>query len=140
MKHVNLIFFNLIFFFSNGLLCVKDFGILMKRNSMATERQCNTYNQKTRAARKSSPRHKVKIHHFFFLIYSNTVYLPVCVTYHKGAFIIYLEGGLWWFWGGWGGGGHSFSLLWFRGGCGKFPTKTTSSIMGGQPFFGFASF
>ena len=107
----------------------------MKRNSMATERQCNTYNQKTRAARKSSPRHKVKIHHFFFLIYSNTVYLPVCVTYHKGAFIIYLEGGLWWFWGGWGGG-HSFSLLWFRGGCGKFPTKITSSIGGGgQPFF-----
>ena len=26
------------------------------------------------------------------------------------------------------------------GGCGKFPTKITSSIRGGQPFFGFASF
>ena len=34
------------------------------------------------------------------------------------------------------GGGHSFSLLWFRGGCGKFPTKITSSIGGGgQHFF-----
>ena len=34
------------------------------------------------------------------------------------------------------GAGHSFSLLWFRGGCGKFPTKITSSIGGGgQPFF-----
>ena len=33
-------------------------------------------------------------------------------------------------------GGHSFSLLWFRRGCGKFPTKITSSIGGGgQPFF-----
>ena len=48
-----------------------------------------------------------------------------------GAFIIYLEGGLWWFWGG----SHSFSLLWFRGGCGKFPTTITSSIGGANHFF-----
>ena len=36
-----------------------------------------------------------------------------------------------------GAGGHSFSLLLFSGGCGKFPTKITSSIGGGggQNFF-----
>ena len=28
-------------------------------------------------------------------------------------------------------GGHSFFLLWFRGGCGKFPAKITSNIRGG---------
>ena len=61
---------------------------------MATERQCNTYNQKTRAARTSSPWAQGKNSSIFFFFYSNTVYLPVCVTYHKGAFIIYLEGGL----------------------------------------------
>ena len=54
------------FFFSNGLLCFKDFGILMKRNSMATERQCNTYNQKTRAARTSSPWAQGKNSSIFF--------------------------------------------------------------------------
>ena len=61
--------------------------------------------------------------------YAQTVNRAVCPyswTSRKGAFIIYLEGGLWWFWGG----GHSFSLLWFRGGCGTFPTKITSSIGG----------
>ena len=31
------------------------------------------------------------------------------------------------------------TMIW-GGGCGKFPTKITSSIKGGQPFFGFASF
>ena len=31
-------------------------------------------------------------------------------------------------------GGHSFSLLWFRGGCGKFPKKITSSIRGANHF------
>ena len=34
-----------------------------------------------------------------------------------------------------GGGGHSFSLLRFRGSCGKFPTKITSSIEGGATIF-----
>jgi len=51
---------------------------------------------------------------------------------HKGAFIIYPDGG------GYDDfeGGHFFfhSLLWCRGGHGKIPMKMTLS-MGGQPFF-----
>ena len=48
----------------------------------------------------------------------------------KGAFIIYVEGGYADF-----EGGHSFSLLWFGGGFGKFPMKMTSSIGGPTIFF-----
>ena len=58
LQHVNLIFVN-------GLLCVTDFGILMKRNSMTT---CETmkYNQKTRSTRGGSSGDKVKNSKFFF--------------------------------------------------------------------------
>ena len=38
------------------------------------------------------------------------------------------------------GGGHSFSLLRFRGGCGKFATKITSSIGRGATIFWICQF
>ena len=73
---VNLIFVNQIFF-SNGLLCVKDFGILMKRNSMATERKCNTIRKQLQDQQeKAALGHKVKIHQFFF---SFTVTVVQCI-------------------------------------------------------------
>ena len=55
-------------------------------------------------------------------------------THTKGAFIIYLEGG------GGGGyddfeGGHSFCLLLFRGGCGKFKKKNDIEHRGANHFF-----